>query len=251
MNEFRQCVLCKLLLERVLALVKALVQHNSRLLDALEFREIGIRGRAEHKVIPELFRHTGESGIALFVVCRKVSNQDNFVRRLELFQRRLRLQERYRGHGLLGHVRNDRLSFSRTGVRGAVLESPEDFDSRVALDVEFRAEVLVLGAVDFGKCNVLVLQRCGCFLILGGERFAVAAPWCENCGVVSNFGFFCQTRACFVDLHSARTSECSFTKGSKESLVRSWTSLAAASAARPKRPAEYLILYVSVWLTVF
>lgn len=45
-----------------------------------------------------------------------------------------------------------------------------------------------------------------------------------------------------VDLHSARTRSFSLTNESKVSLVRSWTSLAVARAARAARPKAYFIV---------
>ena len=72
------------------------------------------------------------------------------------------------------------MSFARALVGRDVLGAAEDLQGRVAFDAKLLAEVLLLGAVDFGECNVLVLERCGGLFVLGREGFAVAAPWCED-----------------------------------------------------------------------
>lgn len=122
-----------------------------------------------------------------------------------------------------------------------VLGAAEDLEGRVALDAEALAEVLLLGAVDLGERDVLVLERGGGLLVLGSERLAVAAPWCEDCGIDVSMlgrddGYGCG------DLHSASTRPCSLTNGSKVSLVSSCTSLAVARAASAARPKEYLMI---------
>ena len=49
--------------------------------------------------------------------------------------------------------------------------------SRLCCDVEGW-----LRTVDFGKMNVLILQRRRCLFIFGRQRLAVSTPWCEELG---------------------------------------------------------------------
>lgn len=56
------------------------------------------------------------------------------------------------------------------------VKATEDLERRVSLDAVLLAEVGLLGAVDLCELDVLALELGGCFLILGSEGLAVAAP---------------------------------------------------------------------------
>lgn len=168
------------LIVSVLALVEALVQHNAGLLDALSLRQRLIRSRAEQETIPQLLGDLSECSIAALVVLVKVPNQHNLVRRLELLERLAGAEQRDCGHALLGHVRDNGLRLAWALVGGDIVRAAEDLESGVALDAILLAEILLLGAVDFGEGDLLVFERRGGFFVLGGEGFAVAAPGCED-----------------------------------------------------------------------
>lgn len=61
------------------------------------------------------------------------------------------------------------------------VDATEDLQGRVTLDAMFSAEICLLCAVNLGQGNVLVLERGGGFLVLGGEGLAVTAPRGEDC----------------------------------------------------------------------
>lgn len=71
------------------------------------------------------------------------------------------------------------LTLARVGLD--VLEATEDLESGVALNTVVAAEVLLLGAVDLGESDVLLLEAGGSLLVLGGEGLAVTAPGSEDC----------------------------------------------------------------------
>jgi hypothetical protein len=48
------------------------------------------------------------------------------------------------------------------------------------------AEVGLLGAVDLGQSNVLLLEGCGGLLVLGCKGLAVSAPRGEDCAMLSD-----------------------------------------------------------------
>lgn len=76
---------------------------------------------------------------------------------------------------------NLRRSLALASVGSNVVEATEDLEGGVALNTVLLAEVGLLSAVDLGKLDVLLLQRGGSLLVLGGEGLAVAAPWGEDC----------------------------------------------------------------------
>lgn len=237
LGEVHDGVLGEALLERVLALVKRLVEHDGRLLHALGLGNLRIRHGAKQEAVPQLIGGLGESAVAALVVGGKEADQHDLVRHLELFQDILAEHLAHARQALLGHVGDDGLRLAGAGVRLHVLGAAEDFEGRVALDAVALAEVLLLGAVDLGERDGLLFERCGCFLVLGREGFAVAAPRREDCYVSALHSLY-ELYARRKNVHSARTRSFSWTNGSKESLVSSCTSLAAASAASPRRAIE-------------
>ena len=76
---------------------------------------------------------------------------------------------------------NVRIRFPLAGVGLDVLDTTENLEGRVALDAELLAQFLLLCAVNLDQGNVFLLQRCRGGFVLWGERFAVAAPWREDC----------------------------------------------------------------------
>ena len=57
----------------------------------------------------------------------------------------------------------------------------EDLECRVPIDLQVRAEVCLLSAVDLCELNVLLLQLGGGLFIFRCQGLAVTAPWCKNC----------------------------------------------------------------------
>lgn len=79
-----------------------------------------------------------------------------------------------------GEGANSRSSLALALVGSDVVKAAEDLESRVALNAMLLAEVGLLCAVDLGDLDVLLLERGGSLLILGGESLAVAAPRGED-----------------------------------------------------------------------
>lgn len=94
----------KLILKNNLALIKALVQSDTRLLHAFSFCEIGIRSGSEKVVVPQFVSNLLVGGVARLVVSGKEANECNLVGGLELFQCGGGLEEGDGRKGLFGHV---------------------------------------------------------------------------------------------------------------------------------------------------
>jgi hypothetical protein len=62
---------------------------------------------------------------------------------------------------------NVRRGLALAAVRGNIVEASEDLEGRVALDTVVTAEVSLLGTVNLGQSNVLLLEGCGGLLVLG------------------------------------------------------------------------------------
>jgi hypothetical protein len=62
---------------------------------------------------------------------------------------------------------NIRRGLALAAVRGDIVEASEDLEGRVTLDTVVAAEVGLLGAVNLGQSNVLLLEGCGGLLVLG------------------------------------------------------------------------------------
>ena len=77
------------------------------------------------------------------------------------------------------------MSLARTGVGLDVGSATEDLQGRVAGDFLSLTQVLFGGAVDLSEGNALRLELGGRLFVLGGEGFAVTAPWREDLTDVS------------------------------------------------------------------
>lgn len=230
------------ILESILALIELLVKNNGRLLDALSLGQSLVRSSAEEERVPELLSDRGVGSVAGLVIGGEVTDEDDLVGGLELLEGVAALEDGDGRERLLGHVGDDGSGLARALVGLDVLGATEDLESRVSLHAVALAQLLLLGAVDLGEGDVLVLEGSGGLLVLGREGLAVTAPGREDCGGRVSMAINEDDDAPVKNLHSARTRPLSLTKGSKVSLVSSWTSLALARAARAARPNEYLIV---------
>ena len=79
-----------------------------------------------------------------------------------------------------------RLSLALAAVWGDVLWSSEDLESWVSLDAIVLAKVLLFGAVNLCKSDVLLLEGRRSLLVLWRQRLAVTAPWCKDCILVND-----------------------------------------------------------------
>lgn len=80
---------------------------------------------------------------------------------------------------------NVRSSLALASIGGNVIRAAEDLESGVALDTVLLAKLSLFGAVNLGELDVLLLQRGGSLLVLGGKSLAVAAPGGEDCEELS------------------------------------------------------------------
>lgn len=71
------------------------------------------------------------------------------------------------------------LALARVG--SDIVKATEDLEGGVTLDALVFAEVGLLGAVNLGELDVLLLESCGGLLVLGGEGLAVTAPGSKDC----------------------------------------------------------------------
>lgn len=81
---------------------------------------------------------------------------------------------------------NVRRGLALAAVGGDIVEASEDLEGRVALDTVVTAEVGLLGAVNLGQSNVLLLEGCGGLLVLGCKSLAVSAPGGEDYTLLSD-----------------------------------------------------------------
>lgn len=79
---------------------------------------------------------------------------------------------------------NVRRGLALAAVGRDIVKTSEDLESGVALDTVVLAEVGLLGAVNLGQSNVLLLESCGGLLVLGCKCLAVSAPGGEDCEVL-------------------------------------------------------------------
>ena len=172
-------------LEGALALVELLVENNGGLLDALGLGQSLVGSGAKEERVSELLSDGVESSVARLVVGSEVANEDDLVGGLELLERVAALEQRNRREGLLGHVGDNGSGLARALVGLDVVDAAEQLKGRVSLHAVALAQLLLLGAVDLCKGNVLVLQLGSGLLVLGGEGLAVTAPGCEDFGKVS------------------------------------------------------------------
>ena len=175
----------KAVLEGALALVELLVENNGGLLDALGLGQSLVGSGAKEERVPELLSDGVESSVARLVVGSEVADEDDLVGGLELLERVAALEQRNRREGLLGHVGDNGSGLARALVGLDVVDAAEQLKGRVSLHAVALAQLLLLGAVDLCKGNVLVLQLGSGLLVLGGEGLAVTAPGCEDYAKVS------------------------------------------------------------------
>lgn len=167
----------------VLAVVEGLVQDEAGLLDTLGLCEGGVVGGAEEEVVAQAVGDRREGLVRGLVVGGDVGDEDDLVGRLELGERGLgHLGDG--GQGLLGHVRDEAVGLALAAVGRDILGATEDLEGGVALDAVLLAQVGLLGAVDLDEGDVLLLERRGGRLVLGGEGLAVAAPGREDCAAL-------------------------------------------------------------------
>ena len=141
-----------------------------------------------------------------------------------------------------------RWSFPCTAVRGDLVRPSEDLEGRVSLNTIVLAQITLLCAIHLHQWNVLLLQCRRSLLILGRKSLAVSAPWCKDYVDTLVMYFWRRLepgRRLNVNLHSARTRSFSWMNASKVSFLRSWTSLAAAIAAK-SAPAIAAVRIVNV-----
>lgn len=157
LGELGDGLLVELLGELILALIELLVENNGWCLDALGLGQVGIRGSCEEVAVPELLRDLGKCGVGCLVVLPDVCDEHDLVGGLELVEGGLCGEEGDGWQGLLGHVRNNGVCLSCARVWRDVLLAAEDLERWVSLDAVLLAEILLLGAVDLGQCNALLL----------------------------------------------------------------------------------------------
>ena len=174
----------ELLGEDILAVVERLVEDETGLLNTLSLGESGVVGGTEEVVVAEAAGDRVEGLVGGLVIGGEVGDEDDLVGGLELLECVLGdLGDG--GQSLLGHVRDQPVGLALTAVGRDVVEATEDLQGGVALNTVLLAEFRLLCTIDLDELDVLLLECGGSGLVLGGERLAVAAPWCEDCGYVS------------------------------------------------------------------
>lgn len=105
------CKLCdslvgKRAIKNILALIEALVQHNTRDFDAFCLCEGRVRGGTKDKVLTHGLCDSVKGLVGGLVIGGKISDDNNLVSGLEVIES-LGVEEGHGRHGLLGHVRDD------------------------------------------------------------------------------------------------------------------------------------------------
>lgn len=243
----------ELLGEDILAVVERLVEDETRLLNTLSLGESGIICGTKKVVVAEAAGDRVEGLVGGLVVGGEVSNEDDLVGGLELLECVLGdLGDG--GQTLLGHVRDQRVGLALTAVGRDVVEATEDLQGGVALNAVLLAEIRLLCAINLDELDVLLLQCGGSGLVLGSERLAVTAPWCEDCIDVSRALETTKADEKARYLHSARTRSLSWTNSLKSSVF-SWTTSEVAATTAAKKAAQmvehFIVAVVNVQLGIW
>lgn len=94
------------LFERVLALIKVLVEYDAGLLYTFRFGQCGVAACSEQIVISHRFGDVIKGSVGNFIIRGEIGDNDNFIRSLELFNS-FRGDGRDGREGLFSHVRDD------------------------------------------------------------------------------------------------------------------------------------------------
>jgi hypothetical protein len=146
LGELGDLLSLKLAIEDNLAFIEGLVENNSWGLNTLRLGESGIGGDTEEVVVTERVGDTVENLVRGLVVLSKVGNNDNLIGLLEVVMRGdIELGDGW--ERLLGHVGNNGIRLAWAGVCLVVVDSTEDLDGWVALNLESLAKIGFLGTV--------------------------------------------------------------------------------------------------------